>query len=299
MQETYSVSDTSLSSKESHYVLYPDDLNAPVILASPHSGTDYPKDFIRSSRLDFLSLRRSEDSFIDQIFSDAPKYGLPLLCARFPRAYVDPNREPFELDPSMFLDKLPEYANTKSSRVLAGVGTIAKIVANGQNIYRDKLTFSEAATRITNHYRPYHKSLSKLLFEAKELFGGYFLVDCHSMPSVGGPEDPDAGRLRADIILGDCFGNSCSERLVSTVHNFFTQLNYKVERNRPFAGGFTTQHYGKPNQGCHALQIEINRGLYMDEAIIKPRPGMIKLQSDINKVMKMLAKIRRADLNCG
>lgn len=298
MQKTSAVRNAILNSKESHDVLYPASLKAPVILASPHSGTDYPKDFVKSSRLDYLSLRRSEDSFIDQIFSDAPKYGLPLLCARFPRAYVDPNREPFELDPSMFEDQLPDYVNTQSSRVLAGVGTIAKIVANGENIYRDKLTFAEAANRITEHYRPYHKTLSKLLSEAKGLYGGYFLIDCHSMPSVGGPEDPDAGRLRADIILGDCFGNSCSEQLVSDVHNFFTQLNYKVGRNRPFAGGFSTQHYSKPNQRCHALQIEINRGLYMDEASIKPRPGMIKLKTDINKLMTMLTKIRSADLRC-
>ena len=296
MQEISAVRDTILNSKESHDVLYPASLKAPVILASPHSGTDYPKDFVKSSRLDYLSLRRSEDSFIDQIFSNAPKYGLPLLRARFPRAYVDPNREPFELDPSMFEDKLPDYVNTQSSRVLAGVGTIAKIVANGKNIYREKLTFAEAATRITEHYRPYHKTLSKLLSEAQGLYGGYFLIDCHSMPSVGGPKDPDAGKLRADIILGDCFGSSCSEHLMFTVHNFFTQLNYKVERNRPFAGGFSTQHYGKPNHRCHALQIEINRGLYMDETSIKPRPGMIKLQSDINKLMTMLAKIRPADL---
>ncbi len=283
-------------SPDSHDVFIPPRQNSPIILASPHSGTDYPSEFVSESKLDFISLRRSEDSFVDQLFSNASEYGLPLLCARFPRSYIDPNREPFELDPGMFSDALPEYANTNSSRVAAGLGTIAKVVASGQEIYRTKLRFSEAADRITRHYRPYHRSLRNLLAQTRKTFGGYFLIDCHSMPSVGGPDDPDAGKQRANIILGDCFGNSCSPYLVNRVKEFFIELGYSVECNRPFAGGFTTRHYGHPNEGLHALQIEINRGLYMDEEAIKPVTGMQTLQANLDTFMKMLSKIKAADL---
>ncbi|MBK19261.1 MAG: N-formylglutamate amidohydrolase [Rhodospirillaceae bacterium] len=277
-------------------VLAPDRQIAPVVFASPHSGTDYPPDFVGSSPLDLPALRRSEDSFVDELFAAAPQYGMPLLRALFPRAYIDPNREPFELDPGMFEDDLPDYANTQSSRVHAGLGTIARLVSSGQEIYGGKLRFKEAAERINANYRPYHRELRELLDQTRQTFGCYLLIDCHSMPSVGGPHDPDAGRRRADVVLGDCFASACNEKVISTVESIFKARGYDVSRNKPFAGGFTTRHYGYPQQGRHALQIEINRALYMDEAKIKQNDGMDKMTSDITGVIEKLSGIDRNDL---
>ncbi len=272
-------------------VLAPKRQIAPVVFASPHSGTNYPPNFVAASPLDILSLRKSEDSFVDVLFSAAPDLGMPLLRALFPRAYIDPNREPFELDPMMFEDTLPDYANTQSSRVKAGLGTIARLVSSGHEIYGGKLWFKEAAERINTNYRPYHRQLRELLDQTRQAFGCYLLVDCHSMPSVGGPHDPDAGRRRADIVLGDCFASTCDDKIISIVEDVFKEHGYQVTRNRPFAGGFSTRHYGNPQQGLHALQIEINRALYMDEIAIKKNSGMEKMTKDINSVIEALAAI--------
>ena len=281
---------------QSWEVLAPAEQTVPIVVASPHSGKAYPADFVANSPLDLLALRRSEDSFVDDLMAAAPDYGIPLLRALFPRAYIDPNREPFELDPDMFEDDLPDYANTQSSRVAAGLGTIARVVSSGQEIYSKKLRFSDAAARINANYRPYHRTLRDLLDATRRRFGHYILLDCHSMPSVGGPHDPDAGRRRADIVLGDCFASTCSEAVVSLVESTLAGRGYKVVRNKPFAGGFTTRHYGRPTQGLHSLQIEINRGLYMDETAIKPNGGMAKLTSDMTALLSQLSRIDSSNL---
>jgi N-formylglutamate amidohydrolase len=272
-------------------IMAPERQRAPVVFASPHSGTDYPTSFVAESPLDFLALRRSEDSFVDSLFAAAPDHGMPLLRALFPRAFIDPNREPFELDPAMFEDLLPDYANTQSSRVAAGLGTIAKVVSSGQEIYSRKLRFADAAERINAHYRPYHRALRELLDETRRQYGCYLLIDCHSMPSVGGPQDPDAGRRRADIVLGDCFASACFEPVIAHLEKAFAARGYNVVRNKPFAGGFSTRHYGAPSQGLHAIQIEINRALYMDEALIQPNGGMDKLTRDLTSLIGSLADI--------
>ena len=282
--------------EESFDVLSPSKQLAPIVFASPHSGTAYPTDFIANSPLNLLALRRSEDSYVDQLFSSAPEHGFPLLRALFPRAFLDPNREPFELDPSMFQDTLPEYVNTGSMRVTAGLGTIPRVVSSGKKIYSNQLQFSEAAQRIDNIYRPYHKMLKKLLENTRQTFGCYVLIDCHSMPSVGGAHDPDAGRQRPDIVLGNCFATACNEYVINFVEKIFEGFGYKVSRNKPFAGGFTTHHYGSPRSGLHALQIEINRALYMDEKLIKPNEGMKKLNNDISEMIKSLSKIETESL---
>ncbi len=267
----------------------PEEQAAPLVFASPHSGARYPPDFVASSPLDLLSLRRSEDSFVDELFAAAPGFGLPLLRALFPRAYIDPNREPFELDPAMFADELPSYANTQSSRVAAGLGTIARVVSSGQEIYSGKLKFADAAERINTNYRPYHKALRGLLDATRERFRCYVLIDCHSMPSVGGPHDPDAGQERADFVLGDAFSASCGEEVIRLAEGTLKSLGYSVVRNKPFSGGFSTRHYGRPSLGMHALQIEINRALYMDEAAIKPNDGMPGLVEHMNALISALS----------
>lgn len=266
----------------------------PLVFASPHSGSDYPPEFIHASRLDPLSLRRSEDSYVDEIFGSAPELGAPLIRALFPRAYIDPNREPFELDPTMFADGLPSYANTGSPRVAAGFGTIARAVTGGAEIYRGKLRFAEALRRIDSFYRPYHAALKALIEDTRARFGGYLLIDCHSMPSVGGAAARDAGARGADFVLGDCHGAACAAAVIDTTEKVLTSLGYAVARNTPYAGGFTIRHYGRPAEGAHAMQIEINRVLYMDEETMERDPYLPRLADHMSALAAALAAVGEA-----
>jgi len=283
------------STAESHEVIAPARQTVPLVFASPHSGSDYPAEFLAASRLDPLALRRSEDSFVDELFSAAPRLGAPLIRALFPRAYVDPNREPFELDQSMFADRLPAYANTRSPRVAVGLGTIARVVANGADIYRGKLLAAEALQRIRRHYWPYHRSLQNLVEQTRTAFGSCLLIDCHSMPSVGGPMDRDPGRNRMDFVLGDCHGTACASAVIDAVEGLLRDLGYYVARNAPYSGGFVTRHYGKPKTGTHCLQIEINRGLYMDESRIARGPGLPRLAQNMQAMITMLSNLSWAE----
>ncbi len=274
-------------------ILRPKRQTLPVVFASPHSGNHYPDSFIAASRLDPATLRKSEDSFIDEIYGAAPRFGAPLLKALYPRAYIDPNREPFELDPGMFADPLPSYVNAHSPRVSAGLGTIARVVANGAEIYRDKLNFAEAAERINALYRPYHRALQELIEDTRRDFGWCLLIDCHSMPSVGGPMDADTGKTRVDFVLGDCFGASCAAAITDHVERELTGAGHTVSRNIPYSGGYTTVHYGRPRADVHVLQIEINRALYMDEDRFEPLPEMARLTTDIEGLMASLETLCR------
>lgn len=277
-------------------VLLPERQTAPLVLASPHSGADYPPDFVAESPLTARDLRRSEDAFVDELFAAAPEFGAPLLRARFPRAYVDPNRAPFELDPGMFEDPLPGYADAGSWRAAAGHGTIARIVSDGSEIYARKLRFAEAEARIDACYRPYHAALRRLVDRTRRRFGCCVLLDCHSMPSVGGPMDPDSGRRRADFILGDGFGTACDGAVTAAVEDALARQGGAVVRNEPFSGGHTTRHYGRPAEGVHALQIEINRALYMDERAIARLPAFPEIARRMAEVVAALAGIGRVGL---
>ena len=263
----------------------------PLVLSSPHSGRDYAPEFLASSRLDRLGLRRSEDSFVDELFAAGPARGAPLLCALFPRAFVDPNREPYELDPLMFEDILPDHVNTESRRVSSGLGTIARIVGSGSAIYRRKLRFAEAERRINDFYRPYHAALEGLIRETLDRFGYAILLDCHSMPSVGGSMDRDPGAARVDFVLGDCHGASCHPSVTASVAGLLGDLGYVVRINDPYAGGYTTLHYGQPLGGVHGLQIEINRALYMNERAIERGPGMKTIAQRMSAVIDVLGAL--------
>jgi N-formylglutamate amidohydrolase len=277
-------------------VLNPERQTLPLVLASPHSGRIYPPDFVRHSSLDPLSLRRSEDSFVDDIFGAGPSRGAPLIRALFPRAFVDPNREPYELDPTMFEDDLPPFANTRSPRVAAGLGTIARIVNNGTEIYASKLRYAEALARINGYYKPYHAALRQLIDLTRERFGFCILIDCHSMPSVGGPLDRDHGQNRVDFVLGDCFSTACAGIVTDIAERTFLGFGYIVTRNDPYAGGFTTRHYGRPAEGLHALQIEINRSLYMDEDAIEPRAYLRTLAVQVTEMIDRLGRLTSREL---
>jgi len=258
----------------------------PLVLASPHSGSEYPPDFVAASRLDPLALRQSEDSFVDELFAAAPQLGAPLLSARFPRAYLDVNREAYELDPTMFSDALPSYVNAGSPRVRIGLGTIARIVASGENIYAEKLRFAEAERRIECLYHPYHQVLRRLVQETAGMFGGYLLVDCHSMPSSSG-----CGQDGADIVLGDCYGAACAPRILEAACRFLADRGFTVAINAPYAGGFTTGTYGRPSAHRHALQIEINRALYMDERSYRRKSSFAQLVEDLAGLIERLGQV--------
>lgn len=242
----------------------------PAILNAPHSGRVYPPEFVAASQLDALELRRSEDAFVDLLVGPAVSLGAPMLHACFPRAFLDLNREPWELDPEMFSAPLPAWANTRSPRVAGGLGTIPRVVAEGRQIWGERLPPEAALHRIDTLYKPYHRALRRLITRTQRQFGVAVLVDCHSMPSTSTPR-----RLGGtpDIVLGDRYGASCAPAIVDFLEQAFTDAGYRVSRNAPYAGGFITEHYGAPLAGRHAVQIEINRGLYMDEALIQPGAG--------------------------
>ncbi|MGD9920229.1 MAG: N-formylglutamate amidohydrolase, partial [Pseudorhodoplanes sp.] len=243
-------------------VIEPDRWHGPVVFNSPHSGSVYPRSFLTSARLDHATLRRSEDSFVDELIAGVVTRGYPLMRAHFPRCYVDVNREPYELDPRMFDGRLPSFANTRSMRVAGGLGTVARVVGDAQEIYDQRISVDDALRRIESLYKPYHRTLRRLFTKVHSDFGAAVLIDCHSMPSATGSRDD---RPRADVVIGDRYGTSCVAVVAETTEQVLRALGYSVSRNKPYAGGFITEHYGNPAAGLHALQIEFNRALYMDE----------------------------------
>ena len=280
-------------------VVEPAALTSPVVLSSPHSGRVYPDRFLRSARLDAASLRRSEDAFVDDLFEPSVSLGMPLLRAHFPRAYLDLNREPYELDPRMFDGRLPAYVNTRSVRVAGGLGTIARVVGDSQEIYAKRLPVEEGLRRIEDLHKPYHATLQGLLYRAQRSFDIAVLVDCHSMPSssITGTTDPTTWRdevTKADFVLGDRYGTSCARRFIDVAEGRLRDFGYAVERNKPYAGGFITEHYGRPTAGFHALQIEINRGLYMDERTIARGAGFDGLSRHLYAVMAAVSEVASA-----
>ncbi len=280
-------------------VVEPGALTSPVVLSSPHSGRVYPERFLRSARLDAATLRRSEDAFVDDLFEPAVALGLPLLRAHFPRAYLDLNREPYELDPRMFDGRLPAYVNTRSVRVAGGLGTIARVVGDSQEIYAKRLPVEEGLRRIEDLHKPYHAALQALLYRAQRRFGVAVLVDCHSMPSssITGTADPATWRdeiTKADFVLGDRYGTSCARLVIDVAESALREFGYAVERNKPYAGGFITEHYGRPASGFHALQIEINRGLYMDEKAMTRSQGFDALARHLHAVVAAISDMASA-----
>jgi N-formylglutamate amidohydrolase len=259
----------------------------PLIFASPHSGRLYPRSMMAASSLDADAIRRSEDVLVDDLIAPGARAGAVVIQARFARAFMDVNRGAYELDPAMFEDELPAFARGRSARVAAGLGAIARIVAEGQEIYARKLTFAEASHRIEAVHRPYHAALADLISEARAAHSLAVLIDWHSMPSAAAGYSN--GR-RNDIVLGDRFGASASPHIARLVELSLRDAGYRVARNVPYAGGYTTEHYGRPASGVHALQIEIDRGLYLNETTLKPARGYDKVKADLARIFTRLAK---------
>lgn len=259
-------------------ILTPRGARQPLVLTSPHSGRHYPSEFLATIAVDIEALRRSEDRFVDELFAAGPDCGAPLLRALFPRSFCDVNREALELDPAMFDAALPAGANSVSPRVLAGLGVIPRRAADDREIYARRLAIGEIERRLQLCYRPYHAALADLIAQTRDRFGFCLLLDCHSMPSIGGAEDRDRGARRVDFVLGDCHGASCAETVTAHVETFLAGTGAIIRRNDPYAGGFVTQHYGRPREGVHALQIEINRRLYLDEDSLAKTDGFDRLK---------------------
>jgi N-formylglutamate amidohydrolase len=264
-------------------ILAPHRWSAPAIFNSPHSGRQYDRAFLRVTRLSPAALRKSEDCYIDELFMGCLEHGAPMLRAHAPRSYIDLNREPYELDPRMFDGPLPGYVNTTSPRVAGGLGTIPRVVAEGEDIYRHKLSFAEALSRVETVYLPYHRALAALFDEVVRKNGSALLIDCHSMPSTAITHVAHAGAI--DIVLGDRFGASCNNELTTLVEDLFRAEGLRVVRNKPYAGGFITQNQGAPARGRHALQIEVNRGLYLNEATLAKSRDFAALQTVMNRIV--------------
>ena len=260
---------------------------APLVFNSAHSGRDYPERFLRMTRLDHLSIRQSEDAFVDELFARAPHLGSPLIRAHFPRAYLDVNREPWELDPTMFVEPLSERFNTTSPRVAAGLGTLARVVAENKPIYKERLTLDDARMRIEGIYQPYHATMQRLLTEAHSSFGVAVLIDCHSMPRLSRSGD----RLGPDVVLGDRYGTTCAPILADLAEMVFAGAGLRVARNRPYAGGFCTRTYGRPQHGVHALQIELSRHLYMNEVTLEKNEGFGAIRQLVDRLVATLTSL--------
>ena len=263
-------------------VLQPAQQRVPFVFNAPHSGRIYPEELRNASRLTAQQLRRSEDVLVDHLFECVVEIGAPFLVAQFPRAWLDVNREPYELDPKLFGERLPGHANIRSMRVSGGLGTVPRLVAEDLEIYEEKPTLNDALHRIETVYRPYHETLRRLMAKSAVEFGYAILVDCHSMPSRGGRNEKSR---RPDIIIGDRYGTSCNGVISRDLVRRFADHGYTVTRNKPYAGGFITEHYGRPLKGLHAIQIEINRALYLDETTLRPTAGFERLRRDIATIM--------------
>ena len=279
---------TDSAQSPSYEIVAPAQWTVPAVFNSPHSGRHYTRGFLQQSKLSPQALRKSEDCYVDELFMACTDFGAPLLRAHAPRSYIDLNREPYELDPRMFSADLPGYVNSASPRVAGGLGTIPRLVAEGEDIYRGRLDFSEALHRIERIYVPYHRSLSALTGEVMAKVGQVLLIDCHSMPASATHHVVPATAGPIDVVLGDRFGASCGENLTAMVEDLLRREGLRVLRNKPYAGGFITQNHGAPLRGRHALQIEINRALYMDEATLEKSGDFAALKDALGRVMAKL-----------
>ena len=271
-------------------LLHPEHRTTSVVFASPHSGCDYPWTFLRKTVLDQHSIRSSEDAFVDELYSFAPKCGAPLLKAGAPRAFVDLNRASGELDPAVI-----EGVSAKghNPRIASGLGVIPRVVAGGRAIYRGKLPLREAQRRIDMYWRPYHDMLAKLLNQSSQVFGEAILIDCHSMPHEAMDLTARGATRRPEIVIGDRHGASADSQIVDRIEEAFIAAGFVTVRNVPFAGAYICQTYGRPSRGHHAIQIEIDRSLYMNEKMIRPNGNFETVRRRLRQVITDIAEIGR------
>lgn len=278
--------------KVAYHLDMPEAATSCVVFASPHSGRDYPWSFLRSTVLDEHAIRSSEDAFVDRLFDCAPQFGAPFLRAGAPRAFVDLNRAADELDPALIEGVRRGGHNP---RVASGLGVVPRVVANGRAIYSGKLPMTEAERRITQYWRPYHTQLQALLSRALLGFGETILIDCHSMPHEAVEGAARGGARRPEIVIGDRFGASAAPEIVELIETAFRRAGLVVSRNAPFAGAYITQAYGRPSRRQHAVQVEIDRAIYMDEASIRPNANFQAFRRLLRGVVSEVAAIGHRD----
>lgn len=270
----------------------PESYDTSVVFASPHSGRSYPTSFLNRTILDRKAIRSSEDAYVDLLFSAVPSHGAPLLCALRPRAYLDLNRDATELDPAVIEGV---RSKTQNPRVASGLGVVPRVVAQGRPIYRGKLSLLEARERIDRSWRPYHATLAGLMKNSRRRFGQAILIDCHSMPHEAVSSHFHSGRSNPDVVLGDRYGAAASPAIVDMVEQILTRAGLRVARNSPFAGAYIVQQYGRPSRNQHAIQLEINRSLYMDEKTIEPNEGFSTMRDILGRVAGEIAAIGRGE----
>ncbi|MFP7570944.1 N-formylglutamate amidohydrolase [Marivita sp. S2033] len=278
--------------KLAYHLVEPEANTSRVVFASPHSGRDYCWSFLRHTDLDELAIRSSEDAFVDRLFDCAPQFGAPFIKAGAPRAFIDLNRSAEELDPAL-IDGVRRQ--THNPRVASGLGVVPRVVANGRAIYRGKLPLHEAERRIAQYWHPYHAELRRLITRAHTKFGEAILVDCHSMPHEALDGVAKASSRRPQIVLGDRFGASASQTVIDQIEAAFTDAGLVVARNTPFAGAYITQAYGRPSRGQHAVQIEIDRSIYMDERDVRPNANFHNFRKLLRSVVAEIAATGQAD----
>lgn len=274
--------------KFAYEVLHPPKPTSCVVFASPHSGRDYAWSFLRTTVLDEHTIRSSEDAFVDQLFDCAPQFGATFLKAGAPRAYVDLNRSIDELDPALIEG---QQRTGQNPRVASGLGVIPRVVANGRAIYRGKISNDVAQKRIADYWVPYHQMLQKLLDSAHNTHGQAVLIDCHSMPHEAMDGVARGGMRCPDVVLGDRFGASASNDVVDRIEAAFVAAGFSVTRNLPFAGAYITQAYGRPSRGQHAVQVEIDRSIYMNEKLIRPNGAFDDVRASLRTVISEIAQI--------
>lgn len=272
-------------------ILAPQRQTTPVVFASPHSGRAYPAAFLAQTVLDARQVRSSEDAFVDQLIDCAPDHGAPMIAAHVPRAYLDLNRAPDELDPAV-IDGISRAPH--NPRVSSGLGVIPRVVAGGRAIYRGKLPLSEAEARLTRFWHPYHRALRDLIDSTHARFGMAVLIDCHSMPHEAIESHARPGIPLPDVVLGDRFGAAAGIEITSAIEAAFVAGGFRVARNTPFAGAFIAQSYGRPSAGRHVVQVEINRSLYMDEARIEPHPDFDIFRARLAGVIAQIVTLGQA-----
>ena len=270
----------------------PENRKTSVVFASPHSGREYPAEFMRRSLLDEKQVRSSEDAFVDRLFASGPDMGAPLLTATAPRAFLDLNRAPEELDPAL-IDGVRRMS--PNARVASGLGVIPRVVSNGRPIYAGKISLAEAHGRISSYWRPYHDMLQTLLDESQNTFGEAILIDCHSMPHEALENVGPPGSARPDVVLGDRFGAAAASEVVDQIDAAFSNAGLRVARNMPFAGAYIAQHYGRPSRRQHAVQVETDRSLYMDEAKLEPNNQFDSFRALLDGIIAALINIGRPD----
>ncbi|MCK8485456.1 N-formylglutamate amidohydrolase [Aliiroseovarius sp. S2029] len=263
-----------------------------VVFASPHSGREYPASFLQSSVLDERTVRSSEDAYVDQLYAVAPDHGAPFLVANTPRAYVDLNRGPEELDPALISGLRRVDHNP---RVSSGLGVIPRVVAGGRAIYRGKMTLGDAQTRLATHWHPYHTALQTLLDRSHAMFGAAILIDCHSMPHEAVTNLCKGAKRCPEIVLGDRFGASSASSIVDRVEAAFVRAGFETARNTPFSGAYMAQHYGRPSRGQHVVQVEIDRALYLDETMVSPNADFAQVRARLVSVIAEIAEIGRSE----